>query len=44
MVKIGDYVFYLMLGAYYEGDSAEEEAEFYQQQTQIGLDVLQQYE
>lgn len=44
VVQIGDYVFYLMLGAYYEGDSAEKEAEFYQQQTQIGLDVLQQYE
>lgn len=42
--QIDDYVFYLLLGAYYEGDDPNEEPAFYQQQTQIGLDVLKQYE
>lgn len=42
--QIGDYVFYLLLGAYYDGEDENEEPAFYQKQIQIGLDVLKQYE
>lgn len=42
--QIDDYVFYLLLGAYYEGEDENEEPTFYQEQTKIGLDVLKQYE
>lgn len=42
--QIDDYVFYLLLGAYYEGEDENEEPAFYQEQTQIGLDVLRKYE
>lgn len=42
--QTGDYVFFIMLGGYYEGDDPKEETQFYQQQTQIALDIIQSYE
>lgn len=42
--QTGDYVFYVMLGAYYDGEDAGEEQTFYKEQTQIALDIIQEYE
>lgn len=42
--RIGDYVFFLILGAYYEGDNSDEEPAFYQDQMQIALNILKEYE
>ena len=42
--QTGDYVFYIMLGGYYEGDDANEEQNHYKEQTQIALDIIKEYE
>ena len=42
--RIGDYVFFMILGAYYEGESSDGEPAFYQKQMDIALDILKEYE
>lgn len=42
--QTGNYVFYIMLGGYYEGDDANREQDFYKEQTQIAIDIIKEHE
>ncbi len=42
--QTGDYVFYILLGGYYQGEDANAEQDFYKEQTEIAINIIKEYE
>ena len=42
--QTGDYVFYILLGGYYEGDDEAEAQKFYEEQTELAINIIKEHE
>jgi len=40
--QTGDYVFYVLLGGYYQGEDANGEQDFYKEQTEIAISIIKE--
>jgi len=40
--QTGDYVFYVLLGGYYQGEDANGEQDFYKEQTEIAINIIKE--